>query len=193
MITVTATSGVRDLSDNALADFTSTFTTTTAIDSGRPSVVGQRPGNGASGVAAAIPLVLFLNERLDPATAAGALHVSQNGAVVDGTVTVGGDGQVLQFEPAAPWTGNALIQVFLDGSATDLNGNSVNPYQSSFRTAPDPVTAAPVVTATSPSYGATVPLNVAITHRLQRAARCGIGELDHGAALGPRLVSWPRR
>jgi hypothetical protein len=162
VVTVIVTSGVRDLSGNALSDFTSIFTTTQAVDSGRPSVVGQRPGNGASGVAATVPLVLFLSERLDPA-AAGALHVSQNGEVVDGAVTLGGNGQVLQFEPDAPWKGNALIQVFLDGSAMDLNGNSVHPYQGSFRTAPDTLTVAPVVTATNPTYGATAPLNAAMT------------------------------
>jgi hypothetical protein len=101
---------------------------------------------------------LFFNERMD---AAGALHVSQNGEVVPGTAQTSGNGQVVTFQPTGPWVPNALIQVFLDGSARDSSGNGVYPYQGSFRTAEDPFTAIPIVTATSPAYGSgNVPLNV---------------------------------
>src|SRR3989442_10618132 len=43
-------SGVQDLSGNALAEFQSQFTTAAAFDTSHAAVVGQRPGNGATGV-----------------------------------------------------------------------------------------------------------------------------------------------
>ena len=163
-VTVVATTGVQDVSGNALADFTSAFTTASGFDVSHPSVVSQRPGNGAYGVGLNIPLVFFLNERIDPASIAGALHVSQNGELVAGNLQMTGNGQVLTFRPASPWTPSALVQVFLDGSARDLNGNSLNGYQSSFRTAEDPLTAVPTVTSTSPTYGSNGnPLNVIVS------------------------------
>jgi hypothetical protein len=164
VVTVALTSAVQDVSGNALADFTSAFTTAPAFDTARPSVVGQRPANGASGVAPNTPVVLFVSEPLDVTTAADALHISQNGVLMNGTVQVSAGGQVLQFLPANPWTGNALIQVFLESTARDRHGNAVFAYQGSFRTAPDPLTTRPVPTAVSPVNGASnVPLNTAIT------------------------------
>ncbi|PYR55262.1 MAG: hypothetical protein DMF85_20030, partial [Acidobacteria bacterium] len=164
LVTVALTSAVQDVSGNPLADFTSTFTTAPAFDTARPSVVSQRPANGSSGVAASTDVVFFLSEPLDPATVPDAVHISENGVLVDGTVQVSGNGQVIQFEPAEPWAGGALIQVFLESSARDRNGNSVFAYQASFRTASDPQTTRPAPTAVSPVYGASnVPLNTAIT------------------------------
>ena len=152
-VTIAATSAVQDVSGNPLADFTSTFRTGSGFDTSRPSVVGQRPGSGASGVGLTIPLVLFLNERIDPLSATGALHVSQNGQIAPGTVQVTGNGQVITFRPADPWAPNALIQVFVDSSARDANGNTLIPYQSSFRTADDPATTIPIVISTNPTIG----------------------------------------
>jgi len=75
-----------------------------------------------------------------------------------------GNGQVVQFTPTVPWAFNALIQVFLDASAGDSFGNSVYPYQGSFRTGADPAATVPVVTGTSPVYGSSnVPINAVIT------------------------------
>src|SRR5439155_23870614 len=51
VVTVIVTRDVTDLVGNHLADFQSEFTTAIATDINRPSVVSQRPGNGASGVA----------------------------------------------------------------------------------------------------------------------------------------------
>jgi hypothetical protein len=159
LITLAVTSGVQDLAGNALADFTSSFTSGEAPDITRPSVVSQRPGNGASGAAATTGIVLFLSKPMNAATVTDALHVSQNGTLVDGTVQVTGNGQAIQFRPTSPWASSALIQVFLEATAQDMKGNGVNPYQGSFRTASDPATTAPAVTAVSPSYGAS---NVAL-------------------------------
>ena len=54
--------------------------------------------------------------------------------------------------------------MFVDTSAKDLNGNSLNAYQASFRTTADPDATAPAVTATNPVSGTSgVPLNPVIT------------------------------
>src|SRR5262249_7424096 len=143
-------------SGNRLADFRSEFTTAVSFDTNRPSVVSQRPGNGASGVPLSASVVLFVNKPLSPSTITGALHVSQNGSLVNGSIQVTGNGQVIQFLPAAPWQNNALIQVFLDNSARDLSSNALNNYQGSFRTVSDTSTTAPVVVRFVPSGSAVV-------------------------------------
>jgi len=163
IITVTATSGVKDLSGNSLVDFNSRFTTAAAFDTAHASVTNQRPGNGANGVPITSSVVLYINEGLDPATVNNAFHVSQNGILASGTVKLSGSGQILEFTPSAQWQNNALIQVFLDSTALDTDGSPVNAYQGSFRTAVDTTTVAPSIVRLSPFNGATgVPRNVAI-------------------------------
>ena len=140
VVEVIVTDDVQDLSGNRLADFTSTFSTTDeplGVDTARPSVVTQRPGNGASGVSLDNNIVLYVNEALDASTIDGAFHVSQNGVVVSGTTTVTGNNRAIEFEPDTPWQNNALVQVFLDSSARDNGNNALANYQGSFRTAAD--------------------------------------------------------
>src|SRR5215471_3898888 len=55
-IFVVATSGVTDLSGNALTPFQSQFSTVPHADATRPSVSGQRPNNGATGVPVSTPV-----------------------------------------------------------------------------------------------------------------------------------------
>jgi len=163
VVTVVATRDVQDLSGNALADFSSQFSTAASFDTGRPSVVSQRPGNGATGVAVSSSVVLYVNEPLNAATVPGALFVSQNGVLVTGTTTVTGNGKTIRFVPSQPFVKDALIQVFLTPQALDLDGNALNNYQAQFRTLADTSTTAPVVVRTSPGLFATgIPLNVVI-------------------------------
>jgi len=127
-LTVVATSGVQDLSGNHLTDFSSRFTTMAAAPNATaPTVVGQRPANGAMGVAVGTNVVLFVSEALDPATVnTGSVHLAQNGVVVPGTVTLTGNGQEIVLQPsAALLPGNALIQVYVDATVKDLNGNAM--------------------------------------------------------------------
>jgi len=161
-ITVIATSGVTDLSGNQLADFRSSFTTVKVSDGTRPSVVGQRPANGTSQVTTSAPVILFINKALDPATVNGALHVSQNGVLLAGTVQLSGSGQSLNFTPSAPFAANAYIQVFLDSTALDTFGNALNNYQGSFTTASDLTTTAPTITRTTPGNATAATSNPAI-------------------------------
>ena len=153
-ITVVATSGVQDLAGNSLADFSSTFTTVQVTSGTRPSVTGQRPGSNASQVPANSPVILFVNESLDPATVAGAFNVSQNGVIVPGTVTMSGNNQVVQFTPANPFTAGAYVQVFFSQNAKDTFGNQLYNFQYAFTVAPDNTKVAPTITSTVPVNGA---------------------------------------
>lgn len=168
-ITVIATSGVADLSGNALTDFRSSFTTVQVGNTTRPSIIGQRPGNGTTQVPSISPVVFFANAPLNPATvgttgANGALHVSQNGVIVPGTVALSSNNQAVQFTPAAPFVAGDYVQVFMDSTATDANGNALYNYQSSFTVAPA-LTATPIAATSSvPAYGtASVPINAPVT------------------------------
>ena len=153
-ITVVATSGVQDLAGNHLADFSSGFTTVQLTSGTRPSVTGERPGTNASSVPAGSPIVLFVNEALNPSTVNTALNVSQNGVLVAGTIALSGNNQVIEFTPSAPFTAGAYVQVFLSTAATDTFGNALNNFQYSFTVAPDISASAPVITSTVPYNGA---------------------------------------
>jgi large repetitive protein len=152
LVTVVATGGVRDLSGNALSNFESSFTTGVA-DATHAVVVSQRPGNTATSVPVNENVVLYLSEAMNVGTLPGAVHVAQNGVLVSGTVSATENGQVVVFTPAAPLENGALVQVFVEGTAQDVDGNSLSPYQGSFTTAADTSTVAPGVVSTSPSSG----------------------------------------
>jgi RHS repeat-associated protein len=162
LVSVVATGGLKDQAGNALVSFQSQFTTLPALDTDQAKVVAQRPGNGATGAPVTTSVVLYLSEPMDPATVPGALHVSQNGVLVNGATQVSDSGQVVQFTPASPWQKGAIIQVFLDSTAQDADGISVTSYQASFITAVDTSTLAPAVVSTNPGNVNGVPTNVVI-------------------------------
>jgi len=132
-ITELVTNGVTDLSGNALASFQSTFTTAPSVNPSAPTVVSQRPGNGATGVPLNANVVLYLSEAMNASSVQTALQVSQNGVLVAGTTQVTDNGQVVQFTPSAPLQSSALVQVFLTSAAQSAGGVSVNNYQASQR------------------------------------------------------------
>ena len=155
-ITVVATSGVQDLAGNALANFSSSFTTVQLTSGTRPTVTSTRPGSGNTGIPANSPVTLFLSEAMNPSTVnSTSLNVSQNGALVAGTIILSGSNQVVSFTPSSPFTAAAYVQVFFSSAATDTFGNPLVNYQYVFTVAPAiPTTTAPTVIATVPYNGA---------------------------------------
>ena len=151
VITAAITTGVTDLAGNQLASFSSQFTTASNPVSGSFSVVTQRPGNGASDVATNTPIYLITNRALNASTVSGAMHVSQNGVIVPGTVTVSANGQAILFSPFSNLANNATVQVFLDNTATDTYGNPVYAYSGSFRTVADLTGVGPTLSSISPA------------------------------------------
>ena len=111
VITVVATSDVTDPSGNALADFSSTFTTGSTVETVRPQILTQRPTG--PGIPADTEITLFVSKPLNESTVAGALYVAQNGVLVEGAVTVSGGGTAVHFNPATAFTPGASVQVFM--------------------------------------------------------------------------------
>ncbi len=147
-ITVIATSGITDLSGNALGAFSSTFTTSPEYDITRPSVITQRPTG--SGVSRNTPITLFLNQPVNPATVSSALLVAQNGVLVTGSLVVDGSNQAITFTPTAPFAALASVEVVLSAEARDFTGNPVNPYYGAFTVQNDSAATAPALTRTNP-------------------------------------------
>src|SRR5439155_1104485 len=123
VVTVALTSAIQDLSGNRLADFTTAFTTAPPFDTARPSVVSQRPGNGASGVAAGTRIVLFLSEPLD-ATTVTATTVTMTGpaGAVNIAVTLDATGQVIRLVPAGPLVANSYYFYQTTAAIRGING-----------------------------------------------------------------------
>ena len=163
-ITVVATNGITDLSGNPLSpNFTSQFTTGATPPSSGPSIVTMRPGSGATGVPASTVITLFANAPLNASTLSGGVHVSQNGVLVSGAVNAIGNGTSIEFVPNGSLTYGAFIEVNVDQTVTDQYGNPLTAFYGSFTVAGNPTTTAPVVVATSPTYGAQgVPLNASV-------------------------------
>ena len=161
LITVVATSDVTDTSGNALADFSSTFSTGSSVESNRPQIVTQRPIG--TGIPATADVTLFVSKPLDASTVGGALYVSQNGVLVEGAVTVSGGGAAIHFNPAANFTPGATIQVFMTDDARDLFGNAIFAYSGSFTVAPDTTVQAPTLVRSNPvSFTSANPTNSVI-------------------------------
>jgi hypothetical protein len=149
-ITLAVSTGVMDLSGNALASpFEATFTTVPQPLTSAPNVTQMRPANGATGVPLNSPVSLYFSAPLNSATVQGAFNVSQNGALIAGAVTDGADGRSAVFTPTAPLQNNANIQVYFSG-ASDTSGNLITSYTASFRTAPSTIATAATLVATTP-------------------------------------------
>jgi hypothetical protein len=173
-ITVTATHLITDLSGNALADTTSQFTTTAGVLTSAPYVTRMRPGNGATVVPTSTVITLFTSAPMNAGTIPGALHVTQSGALVSGTTTVGSNGQSVEFTPGSALTAGTPVQVFLDTTAQDIYGNSLQNFSSQFTTAGSPTNTTAVVQAINPFSGATgVPLNTVIQVEYNQALTAG--------------------
>ncbi len=147
VVAVIVTADVLDLTGNALTDFASVFTTAVATDSARPSVLTQFPSSGSSSVLTDASVVLYTSEAMNEASLAQALHVAQNGQLVGGTISLSASGQAIEFRPLQPWTPGALVEVYLDANARDVNGNALNNFQGSFRLIPNSLTTVPQVVA----------------------------------------------
>ncbi|MBD9358871.1 Ig-like domain-containing protein [Methylomonas albis] len=145
VVTVLLTNDIKDLSGNRLADTAKVFATTATSDTTRPSIATALPGNGAYNVLSKNKVVLYSNEPLKGSSLQSALHVSQNGVLVNGTVQLIGDGRTLVYTPAQPWVKEAYIEVFLDSTAQDQSGNALNSFHSQFRIEEDPAQKAPYV------------------------------------------------
>jgi hypothetical protein len=162
-VTIELTSGIQDLSGNALANTTSQFTLTTALPNTAPFVETMRPGNGATNVPANTLITLFTSAAMNSASIAGALHVTDNGVVVSGTTQLFSNAQAIEFTPSNAFNPGDLIQVFLDSTALSADNVPLSSFPGQFTVARSPTNTAANPQAVNPLNGATnVPLNTII-------------------------------
>jgi hypothetical protein len=172
-ITATASHLITDLSGNALTDTSAQFTTM-AVQTSALGVLSSRPANGATNVPSNTVITLFTSAPLNTATVPGALYVSQNGILVTGTTSVGGNGQSIVFTPSSSFNAGAPIQVFLNSSAQDINGNSLTNFAETFTIAGALANSAAVAQVVNPFPNATnVPLNTVIQVQFNQLLQSG--------------------
>src|SRR5205807_1069523 len=172
-------SGVADVSGNAAPAFTSSFTTGTATLSGHPSVISVNPANGATNVATNTIAVTF-NAPVDGSTVnSGTMQLFINNSVlVNGSYAV--SGAVVTFAPSQPLPANTfmVLDVF---NVTDVAGNVMNFFQSTFTTGAIGVSVNPTNSALpvgqTQQFSATVTnsANTAVTWSISPA---GTGSID---------------
>jgi hypothetical protein len=162
-VTIDLTSGIQDLSGDALANTNSQFTLTTALPNTAPQVQTMRPGNGATDVSSNTVVTLFTSAAMNPATITGALHVTDNGVLVSGAVQLFSNAQAIEFTPSSAFNPGDLIQVFLDSSALSADNVALSSFSGQFTVAGSPANTAASAQAANPINGATnVPLNTII-------------------------------
>ncbi len=147
--TISVGTSANDLAGNTLEEiYEITFTTTSEVDTTRPTIVMTQPEDGASGIPSGMPIVITFSEPMTRYTIEGAISIEPSVqleiTVEASIVTIGHEG----FPP------DSLIKVTIDTTAADLAGNHLaSEYPFSFRTAPDLIR--PYLASASPAKGAT--------------------------------------
>ncbi|HWG38018.1 MAG TPA: Ig-like domain-containing protein [Terriglobales bacterium] len=181
--TVVVTPGVTDLASNHLpAQVTSSFTTMPRPPTSGPTeqvnigcnlcVTGFRPGSGATNVTATNPLTFFISGPLNPASVvvgtastSGTLYVAQNGVLIDGTVALSSNNQVIVFTPAgSTFTPGAAVTAFLTSGITDPVGNPLGAYAAGFTVAAATTNTPPLLAGATPTAGGQ-PVNTVVDVR----------------------------
>jgi hypothetical protein len=165
-------SGVKDLSGNALVnDFVSSFTTV-IIDVTPPAISSVTPVDGATGVSLTTTVTATFNEAISAATITAAnvqLKDAGNNTIA---ATLNTSSNVVTLTPSAALNNSIVYTVTIKGGTTgvkDIAGNAlVNDFAWSFTTVADLI--APTVTTVSPTNGATgVSATTTVTATLSEA------------------------
>lgn len=145
-----------DVSGNALAQQTITFTTEAPRDTTAPALTSSTPSSAQTNVATNTRLSLTFSEPVAEASLVVTLSPS---AITLGEPTFSSSGRTATFTtPSADFTASRSYTVTVE--ADDLAGNALPPTSFTFTTASPPDTTRPTVAATSPTQGATdVPAN----------------------------------
>jgi methionine-rich copper-binding protein CopC len=198
--TITVTSEVKDVAGNSLAAHsTSTFTTADVI----PPTVGSRtPSDGETNVAVNTNITVTFNEPMDVATINSTnitLTPTAGGAAVAATVTCNTPCTIATLDPTADlpsgMSGTSYTITVTTG-VKDLAGNALAANSTSaFTTIPD--TTSPIVIATSPASGSTVPapgtVTVTFNEAMNPATISGttfVVTVTIGGAVVPGTVSY---
>ena len=156
LYTATVTTGAQDLAGNAmLANKIWTFTTGTATDSARPTVLLTEPADLATGVALNSNMTATFSELMDPLTVTNTTFtLTQGGVAVAGAVTY--SGITGTFNPDADLSATTLYTATITTGAKDLAGNAMLANKVwTFTTGAVSDSTAPTLTLTDPADLAT--------------------------------------
>jgi len=151
--TATITTGVMDLSGNALAANYIWSFTTAPVPAVPPVVSSTTPLNNAQNVPVGGAMAATFNEPLNPLTVNTASFTLQQGATaVSGTVSYSGVTAV--FTPLSSLAANTAFTATITTAVTDLGGDHLaTNYVWSFTTGASASLTPPMVTSTAPSNG----------------------------------------
>jgi hypothetical protein len=120
--TARVTTGVQDLTGNALAsDVTWTFTTEAPPDTTTPTVTTVVPADGSTFVSRTANVSATLSESIDPGTVTASTFRLDAGGPVAGTISV--SGSTVTFDPGATLAASTLHTATLTTGIRDLEGN----------------------------------------------------------------------
>jgi large repetitive protein len=154
LVSVILNDGVTDLSGNPIAPFVSSFTTSLGTtDTGRPTVTAQIPANNISDVKSINTIHVYFSEALDPLSLEGSFAITEDGVAINTDIELVGDNRTIKITKTSEFTAGALVALYLDQGISDLSGNRMNYYSSSFRmfNPTDAVGVRPRVTAYYPT------------------------------------------
>jgi hypothetical protein len=166
LFTATITMGAQDLAGNALpSNFVWTFTTGTAPNTTKPTVISTVPANLAIGVPVNQALSATFSAAMNPISiSTTTFTLTGPGATsVAGLVTYAGAGNTATFTPTAALAASTLFTATITTGAKDLAGNALTSnFVWTFTTGAAPSTTKPTVITTVPASGASgVPINQA--------------------------------
>src|SRR5258708_3724728 len=127
--------GVLDLSGNGKNFFESTFTTAAGTDNTAPTVVMVTPANGASGIGLNAAVVLSFSKSLNRNTINGnTVGLLVNGSKLGIGINVSADNRAVTLN-AGTLPASSTVTVVATTGVTDLAGNALGDFESSFTTA----------------------------------------------------------
>ncbi|AOP36297.1 hypothetical protein A0128_19950 [Leptospira tipperaryensis] len=148
--TATITTGVRDISSNAISSpFSWTFTTGAGPDLTPPTVSLVTPSNSLSGVGVNTSVSAVFSEFIDCTTLTTASFTLNGGSAVAGSVNCLGTSGT--FTPSANLSYNTSYTATITTATRDLAGNAVSgTYTWSFTTGSAPDSTPPLISITNP-------------------------------------------
>ena len=161
--TVKLTSGIRDLSNNALTEYISYFTTAVQPDLVAPTVCSVVPSGGGVNSSVNSSVTVVFSEPVDASTVTADTFMLKNGTVkISGTVT-NVSSLTAVFTPSGPLAYSTVYTVELTSGIKDLSGNTLAGYTSVFTTAAMADVTSPVVNSVTPAGGAAdLPVNTTV-------------------------------
>lgn len=166
--TATITTGAQNLTGTALAsNYVWTFTTATAPNTTRPTVLATVPLNAATAVPTTQVVSATFSGPMNAASINSAtfLLTGPGATTVAGQVAYSSVGNTATYTPTAALAPNTLLTATITTGATDLSGNALGAnYVWTFTTGNSANSTAPQLVSTSPANSATgVPINQVIS------------------------------